>query len=1041
MRSIKIISLLLLSALSLQAGTPNEEFRATWSITWHQFWSSATAEQLKERTREILDKHVEANMNAVLWHVRQGGTVYYPSQYEPWGSYIGSSDPGYDPLAYAVEEAHKRGLELHAWFNTFAVSSTASGTPAADHPEWICRDEDGIAMSENRAVSPGMQAVRDYTLDLAMEIVNNYDVDGIHFDYIRWNEYSNSKASQDLARKALEEHRLDAQWTEEEIAILSSSKAGRFLYDVDHPRSAGIPAGYNSWEAYWRGSVNLFIASVHDSVAQVKPWVRVSAAALGRYVGGGWNGYESVYQDAALWFNQGWVDQLTPMHYHWTTADGFEEMLEGWNGWEDYIGPGIAAKRLYTVGPGSYILDDNNLWGNHVSIINRVRTIKWTDGFQFFSYGSWDGRQYWDEAGQTVFRHRTKIRTMPVLTKGLSNAPDAPALSISKTSEASYTLSVTPAAGTADANWFILYRQGNPDISPDTSVIVNRFFADGPFTVDLSFDGLQNYSGVQHYAVTQANRFWDESGLSPVSATEPLPLTPPRILSHSPAAGELLPLDASIVLNFNKSMDRESLEAFLEISPAAEMTFSWEKKDWEYGDRTVTLQFSQALSYDTEYTMTLGSSITDRMGSPVDGNGDGQAGDPFVWTFRTVNVDTQGPLISGGHPEIQDFAHFDQDDVLNLEFSELIDHESAGSDNIILRKGSDSVPIEIFAMDHEQGTVLSIKSTEPLIDGTAYELEATVGITDTSGNPLVENNIIRFSSSDNPYGSILSLDPLSSAQSWWDPEGSGSTTGTVDAETIFGYSSEVILPGSGRDKSAFIQYKWANDANGMLREHNAGTPATLSVTPDMVIQAWVYGDNSNNEFAFSFYEKDASGSNTSDVIEVSKWIKLSWTGWRLISWDLREADQVGDWISGHQNIDGYSYKLDGFLLRQVSWGADEGTIYISGLRAVERPLTVVNYTHLEEFSAEGPRSFRLEQNYPNPFNPSTTLRFSLSEPGRTRLDIYNIRGQHVLSVLNEDLSAGSYSYRLDFSSLSAGIYISRLQSGSSIQSRRMLYIK
>jgi len=77
------------------------------------------------RVRAILDDHSSANMNAVLFQARQSGTAYYNSSYEPWGYYAGYEDPGYDPLAYAIEQAHARGLELHAWFNVFASASFA----------------------------------------------------------------------------------------------------------------------------------------------------------------------------------------------------------------------------------------------------------------------------------------------------------------------------------------------------------------------------------------------------------------------------------------------------------------------------------------------------------------------------------------------------------------------------------------------------------------------------------------------------------------------------------------------------------------------------------------------------------------------------------------------------------------------------------------------------------------------------------------------------------------------------------------------------
>jgi len=234
LRPIFLFSLILLFHQALFAGD-NDEFRATWVITWHHINRYWTAEQNKAQVRRILDNHKKANMNAVLWQARQSGTAYYDSDYEPWGYYAGYSYPGYDPLEYAIEEAHKRGLELHAWFNVFQTSSTYPGTPAAEHPDWICRDRDGYPMTSNRCVSPGLAAVREYTINVAMEIVRKYDIDGLHLDYVRWNEYTNSKQSKEFAKLVEEERLLDGMITNAQIQDLIENKSGRYLFDVEQP--------------------------------------------------------------------------------------------------------------------------------------------------------------------------------------------------------------------------------------------------------------------------------------------------------------------------------------------------------------------------------------------------------------------------------------------------------------------------------------------------------------------------------------------------------------------------------------------------------------------------------------------------------------------------------------------------------------------------------------------------------------------------------------------------------------------------------------
>ena len=105
--------LLILLSVSLLTSAQNSEFRATWVVTSQYISPTSTIEENKARIIRILDEHKKANMSAVIWQVRQSGSSYYQSSYEPWGYYAGGAYPGFDPLAFVIEEAHKRGLEVH----------------------------------------------------------------------------------------------------------------------------------------------------------------------------------------------------------------------------------------------------------------------------------------------------------------------------------------------------------------------------------------------------------------------------------------------------------------------------------------------------------------------------------------------------------------------------------------------------------------------------------------------------------------------------------------------------------------------------------------------------------------------------------------------------------------------------------------------------------------------------------------------------------------------------------------------------------------
>ena len=490
------------------ASPSNEEFRATWVITWDHINRYQAPSQNIARVAKIMDDHVDANMNVVLFQVRQSGTAYYQSSYEPWGYYSGHQNPGYDPLEVAIEEAHARGMELHAWFNVFQTSSTYNGTPAAEHPEWICRDQNGNSMTSYRAVSPGLEAVRNYTIKVAMEIVRNYNIDGLHLDYVRWNEHTNTNRNDVTLQNQL--NRLDGVISPDEINALATL-SGRYLYDYEHPYSAGVPEGSDSWEDWWRGSVSTFVSALHDSIQAVKPHVKLSAAVLGKYNWSGWQGYGTVFQDGALWYNEGYIDHIMPMSYHWTTATGFLDMLSNDcpNCWELFIQPGINSGRTFSVGPGSYILDDYNVWNNHSEIVNESRVLNWVDGFQFFSYGTWRDQNYFKTASELFFIEKTKIRKNPLGKQSLLNPP---IIVLSSTQNGNYELDIFPKE-TNEPNWIISYQTTSPTASPKTAKIIDIQFTQNSFTIPIEFASLDT-SQTQFFFSTTADRFWQESAKS-----------------------------------------------------------------------------------------------------------------------------------------------------------------------------------------------------------------------------------------------------------------------------------------------------------------------------------------------------------------------------------------------------------------------------------------------------------------------------------------------------------------------------------------------
>lgn len=299
---------------SYAAGNPKREFRATWLTTHYRIdWpttvaSSSSSSQIAAQKKQlcaILDTLRAGNLNATMLQVRPTADAFYQSSYEPWSHNLTGTrgqDPGYDPLAYAVEEAHKRGLEMHAWVNPFRYEVTAGSYGNADiraeHPDWIISYSNG---SYNGTIlDPGIPEVRQYVTNVIMEMVNNYDIDGMI-----WDDYFypyGGTTTEDAASKA--------------------------LY-----KPAGMSDG--DWR---RENVNKTIKMIYDSIQVVKPWVRFGMAPFGIWTTQksvassygislpsgitGLDDYSVQFCDPVAWVKGGYVDYIAPQIYWPTTSSG-----------------------------------------------------------------------------------------------------------------------------------------------------------------------------------------------------------------------------------------------------------------------------------------------------------------------------------------------------------------------------------------------------------------------------------------------------------------------------------------------------------------------------------------------------------------------------------------------------------------------------------------------------------------------------------------------------------------------------------------------
>ena len=321
MKKIFLFLFTLAIGVSTLNANPKHEFRATWMTTGYGIdWpkTKATDSTKCELQKQELQQHLNAlqagNINAVCLQVRSFSDALYKSSYEPWAESLTGTrgqDPGYDPLAYAVEECHKRGIELHVWVNPFRV--TDKGVLDTNDPVWKNAGQWIIKYNNSsfsgQIIDPGYPEARAYVHKVLMEIVNNYDIDGILMDDYFY-AYGGT-TTQDADSKS-------------KYCYAWKSKVTNPDRDKD-----------NSYEDDWRrANVDSVICNLYKAIQATKPWVRFgmgpagnwtqkpsAATAYGISLPGGiraMDAYESLYCNPVEWAKQGWVDYLNPQIY-WST--------------------------------------------------------------------------------------------------------------------------------------------------------------------------------------------------------------------------------------------------------------------------------------------------------------------------------------------------------------------------------------------------------------------------------------------------------------------------------------------------------------------------------------------------------------------------------------------------------------------------------------------------------------------------------------------------------------------------------------------------
>jgi uncharacterized lipoprotein YddW (UPF0748 family) len=333
---------------------PKREMRGVWvatvaNIDWPSKPGLPSVEQKQELLR-LLDAHQRAGINAIFLQVRPSADAIYSNGKELWSRFLTGKQgygpsPIYDPLEFAIQEAHNRGMELHAWFNPYRATfdlnefNVSPGHITKQHPEWF------FTYAGKKLFNPGIPAVQQYIIDVILHVVKNYNIDGVHFD-----DY-----------------------------FYPYPAGGQSIPDAQ--TFARYGNGFSRIEDWRRDNVNQLIKNLSDSIRREKKFVKFGVSPFGIWQNkkqhpegsetSGLSGYSQLFADARTWVQNGWVDYINPQIYFPfnNRAAAFETLIDWWS-------LHAYGKHIY-IGQAAYRAADNtNGWRNRNQLPNQIRFLR-----------------------------------------------------------------------------------------------------------------------------------------------------------------------------------------------------------------------------------------------------------------------------------------------------------------------------------------------------------------------------------------------------------------------------------------------------------------------------------------------------------------------------------------------------------------------------------------------------------------------------------------------------------------------------------------
>ena len=552
----------------------------------------------------------------------------------------------------------------------------------------------------------------------------------------------------------------------------------------------------------------------------------------------------------------------------------------------------------------------------------------------------------------------------------------------------------------------------NDDKKPIDNIKVTLFPDSVVYYGDEHNNGFYMFDSLQpgeYKLIFEAEEFYKDSATVTVAANKSSfadkflyydESIPPVVVSHEP---DIEPTDsvlanAAIKVTFSRFMDPSKTETAFTISPETDGVFKWENENR-------TMIFTPISPYEkaTEYDVAISTDAVSKFGV--------QLTETYSFSFTTKNRNRLNIVKSYPENGGENLSPLLQ---VELQFDNSLNRSTIGENVLFSDSDGNEVKSDFRYFTDEGIGFISLSPDEPLAGNSEYSIFIRQGLLDSDGLPFEDSTRIEFKTSVETYVSGNILDDFETVEGWV-AKGELSS-GTDSNKTSFNrtYSKSI----SGKYSGRLAYYFTGEEGVAQFKNENGidiGNGSTFGI--------WFFGDLSGNVLEFHFYD----AQNSDAAVNAGN---IDFSGWKLITIPTEEINLTGD-IQFHS-----------IVIKQTSGSAVNGVVYVDDIQT-----DIVLPVDEEKEKVALPKEFDLYPNYPNPFNPSTTIKFALPQAQKVKLEIFNLLGQRVITLVdNEDYQSGvftrSWNGQDSFGNIvPSGIYLYRLEAGDFVKINKMVMLK